>query len=79
MAMSTKGWMADLSRRIRELHPDEMAEITVVPIVAGNSVYFDWLMTQSWLAGVRVGRLAGAVRGTNELRARMGTESLSLV
>jgi uncharacterized protein involved in tolerance to divalent cations len=54
MAMSTKGWMADLSRRIRELHPDELAEITVVPIVAGNSVYFDWLMTQSWWAGVRV-------------------------
>ncbi len=34
---------AELSRRIRELHPYEVPEIIVVSIIEGNSSYFQWI------------------------------------
>jgi len=46
--MVTNGRVYDLTRRIRELHPDEAAEIVALPVVAGNHQYFDWLLTRSW-------------------------------
>jgi periplasmic divalent cation tolerance protein len=48
MAMATRGRVADLTRRMKELHPNDIAEIIAVPVTGGNSQYIDWLMARSW-------------------------------
>jgi periplasmic divalent cation tolerance protein len=33
----------DLTRRLAELHPDDVPEILVLPVAAGFRAYLDWL------------------------------------
>ena len=43
MIKTTSDRVAQLQRRIRELHPYDEPEILVVPVVGGSSSYLDWV------------------------------------
>ena len=40
---TTAGRIADLERRVRELHPYDVPEFLVLPIVAGSEAYLNWV------------------------------------
>jgi periplasmic divalent cation tolerance protein len=40
---TTAARIEDLERRIRELHPYDVPEFLVVPIVAGSEAYLNWV------------------------------------
>jgi periplasmic divalent cation tolerance protein len=40
---STSGQLANLERRLNELHPYELPEFVVTPVTGGNERYLDWI------------------------------------
>jgi periplasmic divalent cation tolerance protein len=35
--------VADLQRRLKELHPYELPELIVLPVIGGNEAYLRWV------------------------------------
>lgn len=47
VAKTTRGRLQALADRLRQLHPYEMPEILVVPVLGGLASYMDWMQEQT--------------------------------
>jgi periplasmic divalent cation tolerance protein len=43
MIKTCRSTLADLERRVKEIHPYELPELIVLPIVGGNEAYLQWV------------------------------------
>lgn len=44
---TTPDRLAAMSQRLIDLHPNEVPEILVVPVEAGHTGYFDWVVNET--------------------------------